>query len=326
MALSLAQEKALAIAPHVTGALSFISSCSILYDIIFSNRKQKLKRPYYRILLGLSIFDAMSSFTVGLATMPMPLGERWGAVGNTQTCTAQGFFNQLTLGSPFYNLMLAIYYLLLGRYHLKEEEIAERFEKYMHVTAIVTTVGTAFAGIPLDLYNDASLWCWIASYPTGSEGLYGQPTEIECERGHGAWLYRWVFFYGPLWSIIVATTVAMIMLTASIRREEKLCIEMMQMQDSSERSIHQTEQYTRNDTDVAPQPVTFNLERSRKMCYQAFFFLAAFYVTWWAPTINRMLQMIRGESPFYIALATAICTPLQGFFNFIVYRHGPCIA
>lgn len=45
----------------------------------------------------LSIYDAIGSFSLGLSTWPIPRGTEgvYGAVGNTQTCTAQGFFNQV---------------------------------------------------------------------------------------------------------------------------------------------------------------------------------------------------------------------------------------
>ena len=76
----------------------------------------------------------------------------------------------------------------------------------------------------------------------------------------------------------------------------------------------------------APPPQEFKLERSRKMFYQALFYVGAFYLTWWAPTINRLIQMANGESYYFFMITTAIFAPLQGFFNFIVYRHGTCVA
>jgi len=238
------------------------------------------------------------------------------------------------------NLMLAIYYLLLGRYHITEEEIAKRYELYMHLTAIVPSVGVAIAGLPLTLYNNANLWCWIAAYPPGSEGFDGaHGNGIECTRGHGSWLYRWIFFYGPLWFIIIAVSVFMVMLTLSIRSEEKRFIEFMQSQNRANKSTRPDEENTEstdnteNDSTpntssvpaLGPGPESFNLERSRKMFHQAAFYLFAFYLTWWAGTLNRLIQM-GGDSYFFFMVAQTIFTPLQGFINWVVYRHGPCVA
>lgn len=283
------------------------------------------------------------------------------------------FFNQLLLGSPLYNLMLAIYYLLIGKYNKSDEDIV-KYEKYMHIIANTIAISIAVAGLPLTLYNNANLWCWIAAYPEGSEGFNGHENgDIECKRGHGAWMYRWIFFYAPLWAIIVAITFIMILLTQSIRLEEKHYIELMRCEDypsnsninnnnspdsnlrptegveestetkssrqsnirrpiPEERAIGNEESATTNASSSsnyirpAPPPQEFKLERSRKMFYQALFYVGAFYLTWWAPTINRLIQMANGESYYFFMLATAVFAPLQGFFNFIVYRHGTCIA
>lgn len=332
MSLSLSEQKALAIIPHITGGLSLFGSSSILYDI-WSNRRLKLQRPYYRILLGMCVIDMITSISLGLSTWPVPRDEVgvYGNVGNTQTCTAQGFFSQLILGSPLYNCMLATYYLLLGKFHFTEEQIAKRFERYMHFAALLPTVGIALAGLPLTLYNNANLWCWIAAWPPGSESFNGHESEeIECLRGHGSWLYRWVFFYAPIWLIIVVVTIMMTVLTISIRSEERKSIVMV-------RALQEQAKENRTDMESNGDPShengmpfsqveVFNLERSRRMFHQATFYVLVFYLTWWAPTINRLIQMTTGDSYYFFMVATAIFAPLQGFFNFIVYRHGACVA
>ena len=85
-------EKALSIVPHITGLLSFWGSCSILYDIIMRYRQKKRVTSYHRLLLGISVYDAVCSFSLGLSTWPIPRGTEgiYAAVGTTQTCTAQG--------------------------------------------------------------------------------------------------------------------------------------------------------------------------------------------------------------------------------------------
>ena len=71
----------------------------------------------------------------------------YGARGTTQTCTAQGFFNELMLGSIFYNFVLALYYTLSGKYKKSDEEFAKRYEPYLHGAAIVITLGFAVGKI-----------------------------------------------------------------------------------------------------------------------------------------------------------------------------------
>eukprot|EP00584_Thalassiosira_punctigera_P027493 CAMPEP_0172580088 /NCGR_PEP_ID=MMETSP1067-20121228/139581_1 /TAXON_ID=265564 ORGANISM="Thalassiosira punctigera, Strain Tpunct2005C2" /NCGR_SAMPLE_ID=MMETSP1067 /ASSEMBLY_ACC=CAM_ASM_000444 /LENGTH=139 /DNA_ID=CAMNT_0013372825 /DNA_START=717 /DNA_END=1136 /DNA_ORIENTATION=- len=139
----------------------------------------------------------------------------------------------------------------------------------------------------------------------------------------------------------------MIMLTIHVRKEEKRFIEMMQRQDHSNTTKSEvqfpevppelegvsteprSEVFNLERSEyVSPKPraEVFNLERSRKMFYQALFYVGAFYCTWWAPTLNRLAQMITEEDYFFFMLATTLFAPLQGFMNFLIYRHGPCIA
>lgn len=191
---------------------------------------------------------------------------------------------------------------------MEEKVVAKRYEKYMHATAILIPTGLALAGLPLTLYNSANLWCWIAAYPPGSEGFNGHHHDsMVCERGHESWIYRWVFFYIPLWAIIVAITVLMILLTKSVKSEEKRYVELIKVQNNdSERKLAEdkllamqevsdtspiaetTEEASTANPSVhtippPPPPTrsdTFNLERSRKMFYQALFYVGAFYLTW----------------------------------------------
>ncbi|KAL9188619.1 hypothetical protein ACHAXT_006997 [Thalassiosira profunda] len=332
--LSLAQTKALAFVPKVTAPLSILGSCCIMYDIL-TDRQKKLKRPYYRLMLGMSCSDALTSFWLFLSTWPIPEGTEgvWGAAGTTASCTAQGFFIQLIVLSPFYNLNLSLYYLLLGKYQMTEEQIAKRFERYMHGIAVVVAVGFAILGLPLTLYNNANLWCWIASYPANCQDNSGNPGDVPCERGQNAWLFRWLIFYGPIWLIICTVTVFIIMLTRSVKKEEKRIVEMQKEVRKQRSSFNQIEMNALNSgeqprTNSAPLELyeTHRWQRSRQIFHQAVFYLGVFYITWLFVTINRMYQLITGESNYPLLVLHSIFGPLQGFLNFIVYRHGQITA
>lgn len=319
-----AQQKTLSVLPHITGVLSLLGSCSILYDI-WTDRKHKLKRPYFRILLGMSLFDAVTSFSTSLSTWPIPRGTEgvYGALGTTGTCTAQGFFNQLSLTSSFYNLVLAAYYVMLGTYQMTDEKIA-KYEPFMHAFAILPSMGFAIAGLPLTLYNNANLWCWIAAYPPTCEDNSGRHGDVPCERGHESWLYRWLFFYAPLWTAIASVTLLMTMLTLSVKKEEKQMIVLQQ--EYRERRASFTEGENGGQNSLPSPPEKAHLARTKKMFYQALFYVGAFYLTWISGTIARLVQLINGKSYFALMCLHSFLTPLQGFFNFIVYRHGPCVA
>lgn len=313
MAFTNRQKKALSIIPRVAGVMSLFGSGSILYDIL-TDRK-KLGLTYYRLLFVFSVFDCINSIWLGLSTWPIPKDSEdvFDARGNTATCTAQGFFIQLSLISPMYNSMLAVYYLLLVRYGLSETRIARKWEPFMHAYPLLIAFGTALSGLWLTLYNNANIWCWIAPYPMDCQGSRGQAGTTDCERGYNAWIFRWAFYYGPLWFTIVDVTAIMVVLWASVRRDEARAIEVHDLGQSSPDDERQAGKARR----------TFY--RSKRMFSQSVWYAGAFYITWTGATVNRLVQLFTGNSIFSLMVLHAFFVPAQGFFNCLVYRRGPCI-
>jgi len=147
------QWKALAIVPKVTSALSLAGSAYILTDVL--SNKQKRHMVYPTLMTCLSISDAIASVGYFFSTWPIPSdtqGPMWGAVGTTGTCTAQGFFVQLGILSPLYNVALSLYYLLLIKYNWSEERLRS-IQLPIHAAILTFSFGTAFACLPLTLYN-----------------------------------------------------------------------------------------------------------------------------------------------------------------------------
>ena len=233
----------------------------------------------------------------------------------------------MNLLGPFYNLNLALYYLLLGKYHLTDEEISDRYERYMHPISSAIAIVLAIAGLPLTLYNNANLWCWIAPYPLNCEDSNGDPGEVPCERGQDAWLYRWLFFYIILWIIIVTVTVILVLLIRSAVSDERQFIALQKETRSKRPSVRINESPSNGDDNsvllaqIDPNE-THRYERSRQTFRQAMFYLGVFYLTWFFQTVNRLYQLITGKSVFILLVLHTIFAPLHGFFNFIVYRHG----
>ena len=107
-----------------------------------------------------------------------------------------------------YSAWLSIYfYLLLGRQRT-EQEISKWLEPLAHVTALLIAASTASAALQLDLYNNANLWCWIAPLPAECNSDSDENNGMTCIRGSHANLYRWVFYFIPLWTCIVTSTLA----------------------------------------------------------------------------------------------------------------------
>lgn len=204
MSFTSAQQWALVLVPKITGFISLVFSGLVILTVC--RCREKRSKTYHRLLLGISCVDVSSSFWLGISTWPIPAETGiLGASGNTTSCTIQGFFTQFGVASSFYNASLSIFYLLVIRCGWKEDRIV-KIEPWLHAIPIVWALSTAIAGVPLTLYNSANLWCWIAPYQ---------------DRGANADLYRWIFFYGPLWMMILITTISVILIFQHVRQLER---------------------------------------------------------------------------------------------------------
>ena len=218
MALTKAQQWALVLAPKMTGVCSIVFSSLVIYTVLICPDKRS--KTYHRLVLGISCVDISSSFWLAMSTWPIPKEEEeeeeeetnnnnnntlW-AVGTTTTCTIQGFFTQFGIASSFYNASLSIFYLLVIRYGWKDDRI-RRLEPLFHCLPISWGLITAIVGLPLTLFNNATLWCWIASYQ---------------DRGESAELYRWLFFYGPLWFMILVVTMNVVLIFQHVHKLERV--------------------------------------------------------------------------------------------------------
>ena len=183
-----------------------------------------------------------------------------------------------------------------------------RTEKVLHAVPIVWATATSLASLGLTLLNNANLWRWIASVPlscTGSRRNDG--VNDDCERGNNAWIYRWAFFYGPLWFAIALSGVAMILTWMVVAKTEA-----------------QTDK-RRLDLEVSPGGSTIDGQhadeaerkrirrgkRSRQVAMQALFYMLAFFFSWTPATLTRFIQMVSGKTYFPIILLMAIFTPMQ---------------
>lgn len=210
----------LSIWPHFTGFMSMMGSGAIIFEVL--SNKEKRSQVMFRLLLAMSISDFNTSFWYFLSTWAVPSENTnlYQANGTDASCTAQGFFVQLGIATPLYNFALSFYYLLLIRYRLDETDMARK-EKWFHVFPCTWALVTSFSALGLNLLNNANLWCWIAPYPLSCKGSYRNNGVNDCIRGNNAWIFRWVFFYAPLWAAIFFSMIAMFLTYDTVRKQEK---------------------------------------------------------------------------------------------------------
>lgn len=300
MSLTYNQRKWLAIAPKISASVSFFSTIFIIVDVLRS--KTKRKRTYHHFIVALSICDLIIAIMTFLSTWPIPSGTEgvWMASGTQQTCGAQGFFLQLAIMAPLYNGSLSLYYLLMITCGWSERRL-KRMRIWVHGTILAFGIGTSVSGIYLALYNNANLWCWVAPLPLGCTESAASPTgESTCIRGDNATsVYRWAFFYIPLWIAITVATLAMLMTWYSLKEKGKQAETVLRSSFSFNESRRLIEKMQRK-------------ERERNVLFQCLFFLSAFYLTWVCPTALRVKQSTSGGPSFGLLLSVGIFLPFQG--------------
>mmetsp|Transcript_18838 Transcript_18838/g.43976 ORF Transcript_18838/g.43976 Transcript_18838/m.43976 type:complete len:784 (+) Transcript_18838:158-2509(+) len=110
------QKIALVWVSRASALLSFVGASYILYSTFIRNEQGKRKTVYQQLVVGMAIFDLVTAIAWCFATAPIDKDRAdyiYGAKGNEATCKTQGFFIQLGFASVFYNVSLALYYVLV---------------------------------------------------------------------------------------------------------------------------------------------------------------------------------------------------------------------
>jgi len=312
MATTLAQQKAVAIAPKFTAFASAVGSAITCLLILRGSGRSSKKRTYHRLVLGMSMCDFSASVAWFFTTWPIPRGTPgvYGAVGNQQTCSAQAFFAQFSLSTVMYNASLCLYYVLVIVKGWKDEEIV-KVEPLFHGHAIAWGLGTGLASLGLTLFNQVGWDCWISAAPLGCQETWNSPDgTTTCERGDNGSLYQWAFYYAPLWFVIVLVSGLMYWVYHTVKAQEKA---MDKYKVSASGAGGDSGRGLKRQTSTA------QLSNYKRIQKQAFYYVGAFFVTWLFPTIFQLVIVIAGKFPFPLLFLTALFVPIQGLLNLIVF-------
>ena len=298
-----------------------MGSTYIVIDIL-RLRTARLKSPYYRIILALSLFDLLSSFWFFIASWakaPNDAFHKEGNPGNVATCNASGFFIQLgTTAIPLYNSTLSMHFFLSIRRRWSHAQIYTHFERYAHAIIPSLALVLAIIPLPLKLYNPWYFYCYIS--------VHGWIDETQAfERG--TLLAQNIFqiislvivFGSAIFGITVMGLIFFVYQTTT-RKSRKHSFE----HTSSTLSIASArENSTRPHNRARPR------RRKHAVAIKALLYTIPFFLTWVIPALIFLRQQLywRGvistlakPSIQYSSLVyVATAMPLQGFFNWFAY-------
>ena len=142
-ATTVQQKQALLWVSRVASILSFFGASYIIYDSLKDRSSRSM--TYNQLLIGMAVFDIVTAFAWVFATGPIDEDQAShveGAIGNERTCMAQAFFIQLGFTSIFFNVSLALYYVLVIAYDWREFHL-KQIRKYLLSLPVIVGFGLA---------------------------------------------------------------------------------------------------------------------------------------------------------------------------------------
>jgi len=292
-----AYDKSLVIIPKITGLISILGSIAILRDLIKGPRAKR-ERMSSKVLIAMNISDLLSTSILHvIGTWFVPKGTGFWSAGNEHTCDIQGWSDVLFYYYALvYNAALSIVFLLSVRYSWDEED----FRKWSYFILCSPPLLVTLLFIPSLRYykymNYGGGWnCNFSPSPPGCNLTPG----MECNE-ENLGIYDYQALIGVCFLILSCSIIiyACVRLFLVARQSD----ERMLAYRSSERSNY----------------ATSNTVAVSGLLYSGGNLLIVL------PRIILIIGLVakvNGGSFFwtFFGLQLAIFTPLQGFFNALVY-------
>lgn len=298
------QELVSAIAKRIPAALSVIGSGYIVAVVWVQWRKNKSSvDPYQRIMAMYSVNDILYSlFYWFMGSWMIPTETGWlGALGNTTTCSIQGFIAYaFGSGSVMYQMMLALQMMLLVTYKWTPRKFAEKIEYRMHWFILLFT--TIAASVPLFFqgYNpQCGAVCTINPLPFKCGNWSGGDGTTDCVLGNPTVTDIYLYFLSFL--VVVTTlfcTVAMIAIYRTVYNQEK-----------------RNARYSFAGNDEADHSQSKRIRKSMVL------YTSSFYVCWIFPIAILAVP----NTPRALRIFSQLLMPLMGFLNMLVFIQPKCV-
>jgi hypothetical protein len=237
----------------------------------------------------ISIVDSIISLNFMFSFLAIPEGLFWGAIGNTTSCEASGFFFTLLSSQSYFNAGLALYYYLIIVRSSRQEYLNKRVEPFIHATSLLLPLCFAIWILTTDSYNPLYYnggWCSVYEYPAGCSRV---GSNVKCTRGSMAKLIGTIYLFCFTLSPFMAYMLAMTSILCYVRGRR------ISLRPSS----------------------TF--DQFKETIIQAILYIASFIVPY---TFTILALFVTSEDPlsrFIFASFLKLILPLSGLFNVIIY-------
>jgi len=346
---SSSQTTLLEVMPLLTAPLSMMGSFLILWYLLWNHMqgKESLRQSlYHRLMVSLSLLDGLSSTSLlVLGPWVVPAAIPFTNLGRAHSygaCEAAGFLTNVLFGSMWLSGFLALYFVLLLRFEFPEESRVQRvLEVLAHSLAWLYPLLTGSWALSQDIMNPMKVlpgWCWLAddrpdidtadfdydndtsAFSSSERGTSshwkkdGNDWDKE-EDGSNDWEKREeergfieMIKFGNALSIFFlffTIVVSMTLIVYRVRRTE--------------------EQMGRHlSTSIRSEVTMSSRYRTKETSWQAIWYIGSFFVVYLPILVLQFIDTDdsgeRAETAvFFFAFLTKTITPLQGFFNAVIF-------
>lgn len=313
-----------------TGSLSFIASLTIVIMI----KRASLSTPYRRLIFGLSFADLLQSFAMVTGPFASPPGVYPWAVGNIQTCNANGFL--IAYGStavPMYLLCLSYYYYCKLKRKMTDRSFCLSFEWKAHLFINGSLLIACIWALVLKTFNGiyGGTICHFARYPLGC----GTFPEIvgECTRGIYVFPFLYILLLGVTSVCLVGTFILMGSIAKSAARVQRIyssesrslqaddstcaitCCNWCKCQIKCFLCFHQKQGEDESDANYI-----IRLYR-RENETQAFLYVGSFFISYSVVLVVTIAGMCNYIMPGPIQIVISILYPIMGLLNILIYTR-----
>eukprot|EP00934_Nitzschia_sp_Nitz4_P006549 Nitzschia sp. Nitz4//scaffold53_size117307//5678//7118//NITZ4_003752-RA/size117307-exonerate_est2genome-gene-0.90-mRNA-1//-1//CDS//3329554151//6539//frame0 len=321
--------------PFFVAPLSMLSSSYIAYQILQKENRPKLRKSARdQLLLGMSFLDILASFGLSFSTIPGPeesinteLRYNYPRFGNVQTCEAQAFFVHMGVGVPWYNAAICIYYVLSIRYNVSDRKVVKWFVPIVHSVIMLWTFSTAITGLLLDVFNFAGLLgCWVGS----AKQLCGE-NETYCNRGRYSTKFEQAVVMIPVSLALAIVLFSMFLVYVTVRRIEansnrwdisrRTSASIVNVSLNSglpQSEVHDASEVT--DSRTSPQRHPSSL--TRRTMRSCLLYSGAFLLVYIPIGLSNVIGGVHPAVHWSIRVLSALCFPLQGFFNMLIFTSN----
>ncbi|CAG8040531.1 unnamed protein product [Penicillium salamii] len=310
--------KDIAIAGRVSSVLSILGSFTIIGAFALSRH---FRSPIHRIIFYNAFYNLFDSVATMISTSGPAAGEL------SSLCQFQGFALQMYVPDVLWTFAMALDTYLVVFHHFDTQSLRKLEIKY---TGVITTLS----------FIPAFVFLFIRGREKGP--IYGDET-IWCSVSRKWMILRIIFYYAPVWFIIVVVLILYTLIGIEITRvrdefkltdDDHIALTSGNSASSVTTTIEARSQGTQSvDPESTPTPpsafkaslAAHQVQKQRRVSLKKYvimpsLFFLAMLTTWIAPTINRISEFVHHRhGTFALLVSVSTLGSLRGFWNGVIF-------